>query len=714
MNAPDVFAADGHVLLEPWDGSYHARRALYTFENFPAVLRFDPYLDYPDGAVVPVAPLYDWLLGGVARGFGTRIQTFERVAALSSPVLAGLTVLAVFFLVLSLETPATALLAAALVAVLPIHVEYARLGDSDHHTAVSLLLALWIAVDLRRLVLPGSRFPLRNVLLRGLVLAALILTWSGSALYLLVGEGAALAAAVLFSDRRISAAGQAVSEVMAAVLVVPWLWWQGTPVGGPLSSTTLSGLQPLILISAAGVAVAFLAAERRWPSRRRGERWVRAGVIGSAVAGGLLAVPPLRAALAPGLHFVAGSDVWSLTNPEQEPLFVFLRHLDRGIGPASRYYGWFAYLLPVAPIGLLPALRDRARRGAASLLGIWYLALAPLAVEQIRFGNEFSIPAVAVFAIFAMEAMRFATSRLMGAKWGEVARERVVAVLAVSLAAILMVPAFSRYYAPKVTRLARWLAPASSMPGAREPPPELALVRFLEEVRRVTPETAGFLGPGQPQYGILCPPSLGDSTVYRARRPTPAGNLGPYLDPRRFNTVNHFFGLSSQRVVLQVARHLRVRYVIVTPRMQGDRQQLGSHLERLDGSAYAMLPALGHFRLVTESRETPEPGVAPGRAFKLFEIVPGAVILAQGRPGASVSADLWLVTRTGRRFEFFTSGGVGPGGVARLRVPYATEGPVPGGDVRPVGRYSVRVGGRESGVDVSETDVREGRRVAME
>src|SRR5262245_32379157 len=88
-----VLPGDRRLWLLPFDGAYRARRALYTFERFPALLRFDPYLGYPGGVAVPAPPLYDWALGAVARLLASDTAGFERVAAWASPLLAGLCVL---------------------------------------------------------------------------------------------------------------------------------------------------------------------------------------------------------------------------------------------------------------------------------------------------------------------------------------------------------------------------------------------------------------------------------------------------------------------------------------------------------------------------------------------------------------------------------------------------------------------------------------------
>jgi hypothetical protein len=55
-------------------------------------------------------------------------------------------------------------------------------------------------------------------------------------------------------------------------------------------------------------------------------------------------------------------------------------------------------------------------------------------------------------------------------------------------------------------------------------------------------------------------------------------------------------------------------------------------------------------------------------------------------------------------------GAAGADGVARLRVPYATETQAP---ARPIGPWLVRVGDAEREVAVSESAVREGSAVAV-
>jgi hypothetical protein len=91
--------------------------------------------------------------------------------------------------------------------------------------------------------------------------------------------------------------------------------------------------------------------------------------------------------------------------------------------------------------------------------------------------------------------------------------------------------------------------------------------------------------------------------------------------------------------------------------------------------------------------------------YKLFEIVPGALLRVPAEPGAAVSAELTIRTPTLRRFTYRATAEADAEGVARLRVPYATETEAP---ARPLAPYAVRAGERAYEVVVSDVQVREG------
>jgi hypothetical protein len=144
---------------------------------------------------------------------------------------------------------------------------------------------------------------------------------------------------------------------------------------------------------------------------------------------------------------------------------------------------------------------------------------------------------------------------------------------------------------------------------------------------------------------------------------------------------------------------------------------VAARLQRHDGAGPGR--RLRHFRLVTEGPAGGRPlgdlfgfprpaDVVP---YKLFEIVPGAVLEVRGAPGAPVLASVEVRTPTGRRFEYEAQASVADDGVARLRVPYATAASAT--PTRALGPWRVAVDGAEFAVDVSEADVLEGRSVPV-
>ena len=114
-----VFLDDGTVVFAIGDAFYHAHRALFSFHHFPDFLRFDPCINWPKGAPVPHAPLYDLALAGFARVLSDSVSGFERIAAWVPVGLGALTVIPVYALAAGLRGRAAGLGAACLYSVLP-------------------------------------------------------------------------------------------------------------------------------------------------------------------------------------------------------------------------------------------------------------------------------------------------------------------------------------------------------------------------------------------------------------------------------------------------------------------------------------------------------------------------------------------------------------------------------------------------------------------
>jgi dolichyl-diphosphooligosaccharide--protein glycosyltransferase len=92
-NAATVLLGYGVVLAEN-DPYYHMRRVLMILADWPHVPSFDPWIDFPHGAPVVFAPLFDFGIATLALLAGLKPQQrleIETLAAFVPPVLGALT-----------------------------------------------------------------------------------------------------------------------------------------------------------------------------------------------------------------------------------------------------------------------------------------------------------------------------------------------------------------------------------------------------------------------------------------------------------------------------------------------------------------------------------------------------------------------------------------------------------------------------------------------
>jgi dolichyl-diphosphooligosaccharide--protein glycosyltransferase len=709
---PDgALPSDGWILLGVDDSYFHARRALYTFENFPAILEFDHYLAYPRGAAQPSPPLHDWLIAGTARLFGSDIRTFELVAAWISPVLSTLFVLSAFWIAASLAGARTGLVASWLVAVLPAGALITSLGNCDHHATVALLVSFWVAASLRELRISGTRLFVHG-LLHAAIVTALVLTWSGSLLYVAIGEGARLVTLVLCRPRQERFFAMAGSDLLAAAVVSSWLLQSAAPLGGPLTSHTLSWLHPIALLSLGVFAAALGTLERFWPAERPTTRLGRAVLIGSCVALPSLALPEIRDALASGLGFVGKGDVWAENNPEQMPLF----HHSWAAASATTRFGYLVYAIPLIPL-LVARLGFRARRESRDqwlLVFLWMLSLCALSLSQIRYATDFAVLAAVGFALLLNEVHRQLT-RGIGRRLS-LAFTTVFGLVALS-------PAYF-HFAPRIYRTTAYLFGGEVVDSDSRLRVSWTNYAFARMVREATPETTGFLDEVQtPEYGVLVPATQGHFFTYIARRPVPANNLGPYLDRDLFERAQSFYKARQSDEAIDLLEALQVRYFVTSlGKLREGTFVMAVHRSNDSPTRARLRPSTGRIRLITSGPPKGRPSATLGPrgngvkvpAYKLFEVVEGAVFVGEAEPNARATAELTLTTPLGRT-PYRVVGRADASGRLQLRVPYPSEAPdTQQPMVHALGRWRVRFGGNRYKVAVTEIDVHEGREIRLE
>lgn len=708
LGVENVFPDDGTVVFALGDAFYHARRALFSVQHFPRVLLHDPLLNFPEGAFVPWPPLYDLFLASVARALGGSEAAFERVAAWAPVLLGTLTALPVLAAGRRLGGRGAGVAAAALFALFPASTLYSNVGNADHHAAQTFLgaVALWLCLCFAS----GSSDDMQRLHRRFVAMTAartaLLLTWSGSLVYLVLIEGTVLLVGVLEGRRRLLR-GEAASTLATAALVLPVVLVSGTPVGGPYSAIEISRLHVLVLVAVAAVAAGVVALERWRASRSAGERVLRATGVGAAALGLLFAGTGLAGELGLGIGYVAKTDAYQGMNLEQYPLFSFADGFSDAL--ALRSFGFFAYLIPLAPVAALASARASSRREGAFVLAGWSAALGALALYQVRFASDFAPAASVAFAVGLTSA-----AAVLARAAGRTAARLLTGAVATAL--LLPVLAFHWHALQATLRNLAGRGPAIDRALFTY---EGTMVRFAEAVRKATPETKGFDDPSsRPEYGIIAYPGIGHVLHYTARRATPADNFGPYIGPANYDAVGEFFALQDEERAVAEAERLRSRYVVTTEYGGGIPWTLVNRLHRGDGSQLGDAPAFGRFRLVTEGPEGGRAigeefgrGIRPGGVpYKLFEIVPGALIEATAPTGTPVEAEVKVQTPTGRTFSWRTATTSGSDGIARLRVPYATHTTAP---VRPIQPYRVTVGEAAHAVSVPENAVRDGRTLVV-
>jgi hypothetical protein len=706
-----VFVGGGDVVFTTGDPYYHLRLALAALADFPRLLAFDRYLNFPDGSHVPIPPLWTWTLAGVGRLLGGDQRALEHGAAWLPPILGALTLLPVAALARRLAGPAVALGAAALLALLPLHVVYTGVGNPDHHAAESLLgaILLWLYA----LALAPELAPRRAARLQiGLVAArvAMLLTWTGSLFHLGVGEAALLLAAALRGDRPRLAA-QGAGALATAALVLPFAA-SAVAAGAPrFSSVELTLLHPLAFAAVGGVTLALLALEALRPARGAAARLARLAAVIAVAALVFAATPAVRAGAAEGEAVLTKGNVWHERAAEQRPLFTTAGGFSAAVGLGS--YGALCFLIPLAPLAALACARDPARRAPALFVATWSAATGLLAVTQIRFGVDYA-PAGAVVLALALAAAARPAARAL--RLGG----RSAAALAAIAGAALLAPGLAA--GPASEAVATWRALRSPRPTGDHALRSAAgsLVRFAREVRAVTPETAGFLrGDAVPEYGVLVFPGIGHTFLYEARRATPGGNLGPYAGAANFEAARTFYAIPTEPEAVAVAARLRTPYV-TTNLVAGEAPDtLLYRLHVEDGGAARGLPRFAHFRLVTEGPTGGVPlALAMGRArlpnaipYKLWEIVRSADVLVRTAPGAKVEAQVEVGTPGGRRFVHRAEASADGEGRARIALPYATRTDAP---ARPVGAWRVTSEGRAAALALDDLQVRAGSRVELD
>jgi len=727
-----VFLPDG-VFPSGTDPYYHLRRVHLALENGFAIPHRDLFCQFPTGVIDPWPPLFDWLLAALAWLAGGGAPSSETVTLVSvwvPPILGVITVALVYALGRRLTGPAPALAAAWIYACLPAAAYRAQIGMADHHVAEALL-AVTIYVVLARDARAGV-FSLRRSLGLGLALGAAVLTWLGAVIFVSVTFAYLLFRTVFHAAEpagRAAALTIAVSCGLAGLLVLPFGISTLPGRAGEMRVYHLSLLQPALLLIMAG-AGAFTSGS--WSFCRRGSR-PRTRVVLMTGAGCLLGTAVLLAlgggrGLGEGFAFARQATPTLLLPLESRPLFF----------PQSGFsaeYAWILFHLAgvAAVIGWLFYLTRRPRRvEPLILLALLFGVDLVLAVFQVRFTHFLALD-VALLAGVAGAWIIEVGGRAGGTL----------------LFGLLLVAPGTFFW---ITRF------------APSPPPP-AVRSALLELGRTSPPVSR----RHPEYGVAAVWDLGHWTTALARRPCLDS---PFLHLTPFKGTAGLFMAQSGDAAESIAERYRVRYLVSVPipvspyagdgegdleyrylyprqfiqilgLEEGDflevrREGLGItpafartlqfRLQYLNGvrplegrhPAFPNLgpemfeaPTLRRWRLHLAEDDPDLPGEVS--RIKIFERVAGARVVGELVPGAKIM--LWATVRSPKgdtfTFDYADRATADSAGRFTFRVPYWNRASPDESGLDEGFTLLAPSLNWERRVEVTETDVREGRMVVV-
>ncbi|MGH0036314.1 MAG: STT3 domain-containing protein [Myxococcota bacterium] len=699
-----VLTPFGVLPVDP-DGWYHLRRIGYGVRNFPELLDFDAYLNFPEGARALWTPAFDWTLAAVARllvGAESQ-QSVELLAAWVPPALGAVTVLVVYELGARFFTRSVGLAAATVFALLPASILFSRIGFIDHHVAVALASLLLLRAVMA-FVSDGPRVAATAAL--GAGLAGVLILWTGSLVHVAIAESFLVAHILLIPDRpraRRFALALSAAHALAAALVAPFALGGEWQVYSRFDPAVLGDFQPLFFAAACvcwGGAAALWSLER--PGRTRSARAGTAAGLGIAVVAALLSIPDLAAAVEEALRWFTQPREFQQYVNELQPLL----RVDGRFDPsgAEMLYSRLVYVFPLALVAMAASARRRPQAASVAALVCWCAAMAGFALLQRRFNNSFAPAYALVLGWGVIEGLRRLRPLL---------EDRPIAWVAAGVFAVgVGIPVFEgpwTLYRSHAAGLAPHLRgiPVTPAGFAGRQARLVVLGRWL---RDHTPPTRGFLTPTErPEYGVLARWGDGHLLRYVAERPMVQDNFLGHVDGRdghtRFQRAEDYFAADSEREALAIAEELGVRYVVVALGGSGHSPGYGpasqfSALHRRVGSARGSHPALRRHRLVHE--------LHPGGGYRVFERVAGAQVVGRASPGVPIEAHLRLTTPVAS-YTYVQRTVADAQGLYELRLPYSNEAADDG--LEPGDTWEIVSGPVEGSLRVPESTVLEGGRI---
>ncbi len=392
-----VFVGDW-VKMTGVDAYYYMRLVDNLMKHFPQLTQFDPYLLYPGGVLTGLQPdFFAYFMGGIIwlLSLGNADQhTVDVISVYIPPVLAVLTILAVFFIGVLLGSRWLGLMSAGLLAIMPGEfLNRSLLGYTDHHiaevmfsTAIMLFVFLAVRVSRERSIGVLTKAGWGGIgkmvtfsALAGIFMGLYMLTWSGALMFALIIFIFIVAQAIIdhlhgWAVDYLGVLGACLFGV-GLIMYLPWIKSTMTVVGLAMG-LLLSVLLPLI---------------SRWMNGRGLKPLYYPVVIaGLAVLGvALLAlVSPLIFQLMAGS--MANIFIWPVgtTVMEMQPLLIQQGNFTFAVALGNYMLAFFLSLVCIAVLFYQVIKSGRADR---TLLLVWSIIILLSALSMRRFAYYFAV-----------------------------------------------------------------------------------------------------------------------------------------------------------------------------------------------------------------------------------------------------------------------------------------------------------------------------------
>ena len=422
MQSYSNFIRNGEVYFSGNDAWYHFREVMYTVENWPSTIPFDPWTYFPYGTFVgQFGTLYDQIVATVALilGLGSPSQALIGKTLLVAPAVAGaLAAVPVYVLGKRLSGRLAGLFGAVVLMLLPgTFLGRTLAGVADHNAVEPLAMALAILgfvialqkaestmpvwevvseelIESRNLNTLGE--PLKWSLLAGFLTGLYIWTWPPGVI--LVGVIGVFALVKIPSDVVNDRTPEPTAFVLVASMLVVAVMSLLIVEEGGFNTTIPSLLQPAAALGVAAAAIVLSWLARVWEGSDLDASLYPAGVGGILLVGiGILAVLPfgLLDLIATNLLRIVGfsAGATARTIGEAQP-FIAQSTLQRyGVGAAGRIsleYGltFFTGLVAAVWLHTKPLLKKGTTRAYGYIAGSLAIIALVFLIQPLLGGIE--------------------------------------------------------------------------------------------------------------------------------------------------------------------------------------------------------------------------------------------------------------------------------------------------------------------------------------